>query len=705
MPDLRLSGCGSRPLIGYLKALGLLRAVARQVGGSVRGRWDGATFELRTMLSERELREFLLEDFRPSPVLSPWNGRSGFYPRGNRTAVEALAAVENAEDDRFEAYRSLITQTREILRDLGVAEKPAGADKERLLRTLRMQWPDEAIEWLDAAVVLAGDTPAFPPLLGSGGNEGSYDFSSNYMQALTRALPNGDLLDAALWGSSVQLERIALAHFQGDFSPTNSPTGEAASLGNPWDFVLAVEGSLALVGGAARRHADGATGGIMTAPFTVRSTAAGYGGAVPGEKGRAELWLPLWHGWATNAEITNLIRESRAQVRSGRSLRSARSGLDFARAAGELGVARGIDAFERYSILERSGQTNLAVPAGRIEVSPKASAAALTSVDQWLSGLLRFASGDNCPTGVAREIRRLEGTCFRMAARDERADALGTLEQLGVAGGVLARSTAAIDGGLRPLRNAPAAPWIAAADDGSMEFALAVTVASLRTDDREAPTVRDYLHGTKARGREFDPERRSLVSARSAPGLLAAIHVRSHLDTQRSGDVPPGEEHRLGFDHGTRCDLRTARALATNVVDTARIVRLARGLAMLDHRYAKGGVTRGNESPPTPAPAYDALALAWWWRGDAGRPDAPPSLGPRPGWAARLALGSIDDVLRDASIRLRTAGMPPVGTWRDLHVGAPPGELLAAALLNPLSDVDLARLREAVTDTTEEAKR
>jgi CRISPR-associated protein Csx17 len=703
VPDLRLSGCGSRPLIGYLKALGLLRAVSRQGDASVRGRWAGTAFELRTTLSEQGLAEFLLNDFQPSPVLSPWNGRSGFYTRGNTTAVKALSSVENAEGDRFDAYRSLIAQTREILDGLEISEKPAGADKEKLIRTLRMQWPDEAVEWLDAAIVLAGEAPAFPPLLGSGGNEGSYDFSSNYMQALARALPNTDLVHAALWGSSARLEGIVLAHFQGDFSPTNSPTGEAGALGNPWDLVLAVEGSLALVGGAARRHADGAAGGLMTAPFTVRSTAAGYGAAVAGEKGRAELWLPLWKGWATYAEITNLVRESRAQVKSGRTLRAARSGLDFARAAGELGVARGIDAFERYTILERSGQTNLAVPAGRIEVAPRPSAEALASIDPWLGGLLRFASADTCPTGVAREIRRLERACFQMAAQGEQLDALAALEQMGVVEGTLARSSTAIDN-LRPLRGAPAGPWITAADDGSVEFVAAMSIASMRTDDRKAPTMRDYLHGTTAHGREFDRDRRHLVSARSAEGLLAAIHARSHLESQRTNDESGARERRLGFEHGTWCDLRASRLLATGRLDGARVVRLARGLVLLEHRYEKGGVSRRRELLPSPAPAYDMLALAWWGRPPPGHPEGAELLGPRPGWAARLARGAVEDVLRDASIRLGRAGMAPVAGWRDLEAGAPPGELLAAALLNPLSDRDVARLHEIVTDTTEEGE-
>ena len=732
MPDLRLPGCATRPLIGYLKALGLLRILTRQVDSAARGRWSGGTFELRTTLSRDELEDFLCTTFKPSPVLSPWNGRSGFYPIANATAVKALAAVEHAEDDRFEPYRALIGQTRQILADIAVSVKPADAEREVrdrklraitplssylfvdpaekdvMVRTLRARWPDAAVEWLDAAIVIAGDTPAYPPLLGSGGNEGSYDFSSNYMQAVVRALSSAELLRGAMLGSSVKLDHIALAHFQGDASPTSSPTGGSPSLGNPWDLVLALEGSLSLVGGAARRHADGVKG-LLTAPFTVRSTAAGYGGAVAGEKGRAELWLPLWTGWATNAEIDNLIRESRAQVRSGpQRRRAATTGLDFARAAGELGVARGIDAFERYTILERSGQANLAVPAGRIEVKPRPSAAALASIDRWLEGLLRFAGDDKCPTAIIQAIRGLERSCFEMATRGRAPDALAVLQRMGAVEAALARSGAAIDSYLAPIHSTPADPWIDAADDHSADFAIAVSIASLQSDNKAVPAIRDYLHGTRRHQNiehrnEFDPARRHLIAARSPAGLLAAIHARSHLERARTPVDAGSSPSRLGFERGRWCDVDGARMLATGALDPARILELVRGLVLLDHRFAKGRLQRRDSLLPAPAPAYDMLALAWWWR--PARPPAeedPVELGPRPGWAARLAAGAVDHVIRDATIRLRMARMVPVADPRDLAAGAPDGELLAGALLAPLSDRDLARLEKTVTMPKEE---
>jgi CRISPR-associated protein Csx17 len=289
-----------------------------------------------------------------------------------------------------------------------------------------------------------------------------------------------------------------------------------------------------------------------------------------------------------------------------------------------------------------------------------------------------------------------------MASRGRPPDAVAVLEQMGAVEAALARSTTAIDNGLRPLRGAAAGPWVAAADDGSQEFAAAVSIASLRIDDRTVPAMRDYLHGTRDHGREFDRDRRHLVSARSAAGLLAAVHARSHLDSERSGDGLGGGERRLGFARGTWCDVRLTRLLATNGLDAGRILRLARGLVLLNHRYMKGGPKRRHGVAPAPSPAYDMLALAWWSRSVDAGPERAVALGPRPGWAARLTAGAASDVLREASIRLRMAGMAPVADWRDLTAGVLDGELLAAALLAPLSDADVARLQETVTDTTKE---
>ena len=206
----------------------------------------------------------------PRPWYRPGTGGSGFHPKDRKEAIEALS---ESRLPRFQAYRRSIEAARSALSELGLREKPSEHTKPALIRRLRRTLPDEALEWLDAAVVLVGDDSAYPPLLGSGGNDGRFDFSNNYAQAIVRLLTEDDsassqsLLRGALFARSARLEQMSLAHFFRDDSPVNSQSGKSAALGNPWELVLALEGSLALAAGSGRRH-GAALAGAMIAPFT-----------------------------------------------------------------------------------------------------------------------------------------------------------------------------------------------------------------------------------------------------------------------------------------------------------------------------------------------------------------------------------------------------------------------------------------------------
>lgn len=722
MPDLRLLGCRPRPLIGYLKALGVLRVVSLQADRPVRGRWSDGVFELRTDLDNDELTEFLLDRYSPSPVVSPWNGGSGFHPKDRK---EAISALEHATEPRFAAYREAVRAARDALNRLQITDKPQPDAKLPLIRELRRRIPDEALPWLDAAIVVTGDKVSYPPLLGSGGNDGRYDFSNNYAQAVVQCLIAGtredslSLLSASLLGGAADLQRkLSLGHLSRDSSPTNSPYGEADSLGNPWDLTLAVEGTLLLVAGAARRHGTG-IGGALVAPFTVYPTAAGYGSAVGGESGRAELWLPLWSGWATCPEIAMLARESRAQVGHGSSRRQARSGLDFARAAGALGVARGIDAFERYSILERAGQSSLAVPAGRVAVTERSAGAnAIQSIDAWLSDVVRFGREDSCPRNIQIAVRRLEHAGFAVASRGTPADACSMLEAMGEVEHALARSGAAVESQrVRPLHGASALAWIDAANDGTAEFAVAASVASLRDRKPRSPTLRDYLHGTNDGGSRFDPERRHVIHANSPVRMLAAVHARRHLDAARSHAETEGNDKtstsdrraatddavtsQLEFDDAVWCNAHVARLLAADRLDDDRIIRLVYGLALLDYREPVRVETKPADAEVV-TPPFDVLALAWMGhRRQTLQHKEREMLRPRPGGAACLAAGAVKPVVANAALRLRMAGQPPIYTTRDLMTGPSTGTQLGprlcAALMLKIHPSDLEQTARRIT--------
>jgi CRISPR-associated protein Csx17 len=725
VPEVRLAGCTSRPLVNYLKALGLLRIVSSQADADARGRWQNGVFELASTFDRDELAPFLLDTYAPAPLVSPWNGGSGFYPKDRQ---EPIRAIEGSTDHRLTRYRAAIASARDAVEQEGLVDKPSQDAKLALVRRLRRTAPDEALAWVDAAIVARGDGLAYPPLLGSGGNDGRFDFSNNYARCIVECLLETGTdqartrLSAALWGDAAELDRkLSLAHLSRDSSPNNSPYGEADSLGNPWDLILAVEGTLVLASGTARRLGSGLSASL-SAPFTVRRTSAGFGSAVEGESGRAELWLPLWGGWAALAELTALAREARAQVgRSNR--RQAATGLDFARAAGEFGVARGIDAFERYAILERAGQSNLAVSVGRVAVQQRSSAQALRGVDAWMTSVLRFEALDECPQAPRIAIRKLKKAAFEFATKGDQASGCATLEAIGAVEAALSCSSASAKS-MRPLMGGPAWPWVDAANDGSPEFALAVAIASLRdrrrrrglgSDAREAlPTMRDYIHGTitDPKGQvAFDPARSRAISAQSPYALLAALHARRHLDAARTA----GEEGFFSFPLAAPAPLEAARLLAAGELgerQLRRIVALLRGLVLFD--YGDYGRPRAAlpRVEPAPQPAYEVLALAWQSllagkvvdprhrRAGGGKREEPAGetmdIGARPGWAPRLAAGAVRPVIGDAFLRLRMVGLPvslrPEDVIRPTGMDRGLGRRLAATLLLHLEARGLQRL-------------
>lgn len=101
-----LLGCTPTPLASYLKALAVLRLVAQagtERGGdpNATGFWRDDVFVLRTKLTKKELCAFFLERYRPTPLLSPWNGRAGFLEGEEEDSDEGedTSAVGNDEDE------------------------------------------------------------------------------------------------------------------------------------------------------------------------------------------------------------------------------------------------------------------------------------------------------------------------------------------------------------------------------------------------------------------------------------------------------------------------------------------------------------------------------------------------------------------------------------------------------------------------------
>lgn len=426
MIEHRLDGCRPTPLAHYLKSLGVLRLLAEQTDSRSRGAWQRGCFVLRTRLDRQELREFFLTRYEPTPLIAPWNGGSGFYPKDRSDAIDAIAS---SSAPRLQPYRRAITTARQILDDLDIEDKVDKQRKPVLLEACRARLDDDVVAWLDSAFVLTADSPRYPPLLGTGGNDGRLDFTNNFMQRLC------DVLDVATGHPAVNAEPpldtalfdIAATALKSDvaigqFHPAgaggaNAEAGfDSKSLINPWDFILMLEGAACFAAAIGRRQESGA-GLALSYPFTVRQTGAGYGTAAADDESssRGEIWLPLWNRFASFVEIDTLLSEGRAQVGG----RTARNGVDFARAASTLGVDRGISSFQRIGFQVRNGQSYLATPLGHVAVTNSASVLLLEELDSWLDRFFARARGKTAPASVARAAKQLETAVLALSERDD----------------------------------------------------------------------------------------------------------------------------------------------------------------------------------------------------------------------------------------------------------------------------------------------
>ena len=109
MNTLNLGGCVSKPLSSYLKALGVFRLISEQIDPSAKGYWINSTFGLNSILDKDELEEFFAARYRPTPLVAPWNGGSGFFPGDNISGIKALVS---SSEPRFQMYRAVIQEIR-----------------------------------------------------------------------------------------------------------------------------------------------------------------------------------------------------------------------------------------------------------------------------------------------------------------------------------------------------------------------------------------------------------------------------------------------------------------------------------------------------------------------------------------------------------------------------------------------------------------
>ena len=666
---LTLGGCAPTPLASYLKAIGVLRLIssdANHVNGraadpKARGWWENERFHLKTVLHSDALCRFFLEEYAPSPIIAPWNGGSGFYPKDNKDGFGPLTSRIIAK--RFITMAKTIEVASHVVARRELTQSPKGDDKIEFVAALRAEIPDEALDWIDAALALSGDRLAYPQLLGTGGNDGRLDFTNNFMRRLvSRKKPSGifdatsgrpsdeapPLLANALFDAPADgLDSAAVGQFSpGAAGGPNATAGyEGAGNVNPWDFVLMLEGAIAFAGAATRRH-QGAMESGASFPFTVRSVGAGWGGvdAADENDARAEFWAPLWRRQAGFREIDALLVEGRAVLNG----RTARNGLDFARAVSSLGVSRGFSEFERYGFLMRAGKAYLATPVGRRSATPSLAARLVADLDAggWLDRVRGRSDGE--PAAARNAVKRFEDALFELTEPSSPAIRIQrTLVALGEVCKWLAVSRKGREAvGAPPPAMSPA--WIRMADDGSPEFRIAAALAGLGLSPMERRDgARTEVASENKDAADSGAEDQETPPARSRTALPMAAHFAPidedrFLDGQRSrgrrawsGDeAPPAVvwgagglvsnmiavlERRLvegtirGLDDkplagAVHARLADAGAFLSDDFDDTRCAALLAGMIWVRPARLPMKTSADDDAPPAPVPfAYAAL--------------------------------------------------------------------------------------------------
>ena len=708
-----LNGCAPTPLAFYLKAIGILRLVSEQEDSEVRGWWKGDRFRLATALDKESLEQFLLHDYRPTPFLSSWNRGSGFFIEND----PGLGQLEATVAERFKAFRNGISKSRELLEGLQAADRAVRAikdevkggglnaaerncirnskeyqqrlkDAERhfkrkranLFPPLRRSARGQIREWMDTAMVLdAEGVPKYPALLGSGGNDGRFDFTNNAMRRLAELfeLESNDggpkalakeWARGSLWGEPVLGTlggRPTGQYLPGTAGGANNGNGpEADSMVNPWDFVLLLEGAVAFTSNATKKM--GPFNQLLAAsPFAVNSCAAAYASASQADKNtRGEQWMPLWARPMTYKELRQLLSEGRAQL----GARQVQEPLDLARAVARLGTARGITAFQRYGYIERNGQSNLAVPLGRFTLKDQNSGhpSCLDDLDRWLRRLRSESRAANASRRLVQAERSLVDALFRATDFPDLPhiwqDLLLCLGQ--------------VEETMRTGSGFPAQPipklrpeWVAACNDDSAEFRLALSFAMQAEGFRNSgkpidPIRRHWLPMDEWQSRfaisgspgSFRLESRSGVVMERRRGVDDAIA----LVQRRLVEASQNSTRHLPLRAAPRTHARISdlSQLIAGNVDLDRVVALSTPLMAIDHTALTEQFIpkESPEEPNWPDDAWLAIklcALPWPIRTRGSELDIPTD----PALIRRLAIGDGVTGIEIALRRLRAAGV------------------------------------------------
>jgi CRISPR-associated protein Csx17 len=652
---------GVRPdsLGNYFVGLGLIAALSKKYP-QIRGCWrDGHFVLVGDSLSEDAVKDYLLNEWQPIPYDRWWS--------------DIQKKDTKAQTDQG------LWQAR---------SKEKNSNRVRLL---------------DAHIV-GSRRNQFNRVLGTGGNVGKRDLAKTSKDAW-QSIQKSKSQDKACW-----LEQTLYEISSGTIPKLNN-TGTWFVSANktfnsgqdwfregeisPWSFLLALEGVMLLVGGVNRRLGSRSRP-YAVFPFLTESPSPKSEGEIGYFK--AELWSPIWGNPMNLSELRSLLERGLARIGE----RAAKSPHEFALAAMSAGVDVGVTSFARFVLRQTtSSQVYEAIPREKVKVNQTSSheSVLIESLIPWIDRL-PYEPTDRKQKGKFKGLRGpVEEAIVSLAANP---NDVSRWQQLWL---LLTDTQGKLDRNQSLRGKSRALPWLDNAwfekawPKPPAEIQIARAIASIGAGT-DAPIIGNIFGVTldKYKKLVFDGEQRPQRVAWHNGGLLTvlpALLQRRLIDAESKDELP-----RPPLVATRKCPPEILSAFINKSLDDEMIGRWIPALSLVNWSTRSNPTTDADKSQSESLTMAGAYLLQALFRplfcpfnpSLFGEKFFSPHLSPRAMTARRLLnlirQSSWDEAIQLAQSRYLASGHNIVTTP---VIGNVNGELIASALLVPLSVNEIAR--------------
>lgn len=468
---LVLEGCHFKHPVNYWKAIGLLKSISMQKDPSVKGLFTDRGFMLETKLNKEELLNFLVEEFIPDPIISP------FLQQRSNWLLDNLLQEENP---RLALYR----QAYEALRLSSPRKKhlfPSLQWLDDIEEDLNYLHPSSVDGYKSLSLTAYGlssvlkDTVASPNLLNFTYSMAKIHISENYIAALYRLTKEKVSLakaeaEKALFTKTKQPYNFfnATDFCRSLMNTSESITSPNATLANPWDYVFA------LIGYTAISATYPFNSGLLV-PFCLKATSFGWGSIADNplrKLATREMWLPLWEKPLFYNDLIKLL----ARTATFLSHTNIRSGLDLVAEVALKGLNPIFSNFWRVGLIfdRQTGSLPMGFSLGQVKLEKLAHADLIEPAKNWLVKWEALLLDGPKSLKHRQNIKATEEAFFAFLTKQS-----DTLTPTLICLGEVEKSAALLPKKERPEPLVLPREWLELAKEDRPEYRLALSLASL----------------------------------------------------------------------------------------------------------------------------------------------------------------------------------------------------------------------------------